>query len=315
MEDLKEVCRTIPHVRNLAKHYGMSVPEMTAELKRQGIIRFTRHEDVDWSDLDAKYQEAGTMPALARMLGTTEKITYKELRARGVQLRPPGHLKGQKKSQAWRDASAKHWDDPAWREEQRQKWLERMPSMRGTGTTSPLEQLLQDTLKQARISFATHQPLLGRFIVDILITQKPVAVEADGSSHLLKAARQKDAHRDETLAQAGYQVVRITYRDIADDPDACVQRLIREAGLTAEDEPAFVIGSDSEALAELGRQRWDNPQWRAQHTAKLSTGQKRRRARERQKQMVVQSGLHEPREDMQRSAEMTDPAARNQGGE
>jgi very-short-patch-repair endonuclease len=307
MEDLKEVCLAIPHVRNLAKHYSVTVPEMTTELKRQGILRHTRTEDVDWSDLEAKYQEAGTMPALARVLGTTEKITYGELVRRGIQQRRPGHVKGQKKSDAWREASAEHWDDPAWREEQRQKWLERLPGMRGTGSTSPLEQLLHEALQEARISFATHQPFFGKYIVDVLITQKPVIVEADGSSHLLRAAREKDARRDADFRENGYEVVRITYREIADDVDGCVQRLIRTAGLTVEDEPTFVISSDAEAKGALSRQRWSDPERRSRHTAALTGAQRSRRHRERQKQMMVQSGLHEPREDVQRPAETTGP--------
>lgn len=308
MDDLREVCRTIPHVRNLAKHYGVTVPEMTAEMKRQGIIRFTRREDVDWSDLESKYQEAGTMPALARMLGTTERITYKELVARGIQQRRPGHVKGQKKSETWRQASREHWDDPEWREEQRQKWLERLPGMRGTGSTSPLEERLQDALRKARISFATHQPFLGRYIVDLLITQKPVIVEADGSSHLLKAAREKDALRDEHLRQHGYEVFRITYREIADDADGSVQRLIGHAGLVPEDNPVFVISSDAEAKGILSRQRWADPERRAEHSAALSAAQRQRRHRERQEQQrMVQSGLHEPREDVQSDPETRSP--------
>ena len=310
MEDLKEVCQRIPHVRNLAKHYGVTVTEMSAEMKRQGIIRFTRREDVDWSDLERKYQEAGTMPALARMLGTTERITYKELVARGVQQRRPGHVKGQKKSEAWREASRQHWDDPEWREQQRQKWLERLPAMRRqAGGTSPLEKLLHDALQRARISFATHQPLLGRFIVDVLITQMPVVVEADGNTHLLKSAREKDAQRDAALRQAGYEVVRFTYREIGDDADGCVQRLIDNAGLTAEDNPVFVISSDAEAIGELWRQKWADSEHRAERTAALTGAQRQRRYRERQRQKMVQSGLHEPREDVQSDPEMRSPGA------
>ena len=297
MSDLKEVCQSVHHVRNLARHYGVTISEITAEMKRQGIIRHMRREDVDWGDLEAKYAEAGTMPALARMLGTTEKITYGELRRRGIQQRPPGHVKGQQKSATWRENSAKHWEDPEWREEQRQKWLRRLPEMRGTGSTSPLEELLHESLRKARISFATHQPILGRFIVDVLITQKPVIVEADGSSHLHRAAVRKDAERDVVTGQAGYQTVRIPYRQIADDPDECVSRLMREAGLTPEDNPVFVISSDAEAKGTLSRQRWADPERAAEHRRKLAEGQRRRRERERQ--TMSQSGLHEPREDMQ----------------
>jgi very-short-patch-repair endonuclease len=305
MDDLTEVCKSVHHVRDLAKHYGVSVPEIKAEMKRQGILRHTRREDVDWGDdaeLGAKYQQAGSMPALARMLGTTESITYDELRNRGIKLRPRGHLKGQKKSRAWREASAKHWDDPAWRDEQRQKWLQRLPEIRGTGSTSALEESLHESLRKARISFATHQPLLRRFIVDVLITQKPVAVEADGLSHLLKAARGKDAARDAVLQDAGYQVVRFTYRQIADDPDECVAELIRVADLVPEENPVFVISSDAEAMGMLTRQRWQDPEWAEQARAKIAQGQRRRRDREWQ--MMSQSGLHGPREDMQSYPEM-----------
>jgi very-short-patch-repair endonuclease len=307
MSDLLEVCKTVHHTRDLARHYQVTVPEMVAEMKRQGVILHTRREDVAWGDLQAKYDAAGTMPALARMLRTTERITYRELTQQGIELRSPGHLKGQRKSDTWRAASAEHWEDPAWRDEQRQKWLRRLPAMRGTGSTSPLEELLHESLRKARISFATHQPILGRFIVDVLITQKPVIVEADGSSHLHRAAVRKDAERDAVTAAAGYQTVRIPYRRIADDPDGCVQRLILEAGLVPEDDPAFVISSDAEAKGALSRRRWADPERAAEHRRKMADGQRRRRERERQ--MMSQSGLHEPREDMQSSPEMRLPPA------
>ena len=285
MEDLREVCLTVHHIRDLARHYGISITEMAAEMKRQGIIRHTRREDVDWGDLEAKYQEAGTMPALARMLGTTEKITYGELRRRGIQQRSPGHVKGQKKSDAWREASAVHWEDPGWRAEQRRKWLERLPTMRRGSGTSPLEQLLHDTLRNSRISFATHQPLLGRFIVDVLISQKPVVIEADGYSHRVRSALEKDALRDAALRQAGYEVFRVTYRELADDPAGCVSRLVSAAGLAPEDDPAFVISSDREAMSilmkELMREHWNDPERAAEHRRNMSAGQRRRRERER----------------------------------
>ena len=333
MEDLREACRTIPHVRNLAKHYGITVPEMTAELKRQGILRFTRREDVDGSDLDRQYQEAGTMPALARMLGTTERITYRELVNRGIQQRRPGHVKGQKKSEAWREASREHWDDPEWREEQRQKWLERLPGMQAARLGgSPLEKFLHNALRKAGISFSTQQRILNRYLADILITQKPVVIEADGNMHLHAKSRIRDAERDRAMREAGYLVFRFTGKPIANDPDGCIRQVIEQAGLTSDAEPVFDIRNgmtgannprwkggkqewvcavcgetfmswkrgygktpttcSKECQGELIRRLWDDPEWAAQ------TQQRRRESRER-KQMVVQSGLHEPREDMQ----------------
>ena len=254
MADLREVCRTIPHVRNLAKHYGISVSEMTGEMKRQGIIRFTRREDVDWSDLESKYREAGTMPALARMLGTTEKITYSELVRRGIQQRRPGHVKGQKKSEAWREASRQHWDDPEWREEQRQKWLERLPGMQAARLGgSPLEKLLHRALRKAGISFSTQKRLLDRYLADILVTQKPVVIEADGSMHLHADSRKRGAERDAALREAGYLVFRFGGKLIVNDPDGCIRKVVEEAGLVADTEPVFDIRNGM-----LGA---DNPRW------------------------------------------------------
>jgi len=333
MEDLREVCRTIPHVRNLAKHYGITVSEMTAEMKRQGIIRFTSREDVDWGDLEAKYQEAGTMPALARALGTTEKITYNELIRRGIQQRKPGHVKGQKKSESWREKSREHWDDPDWREEQRQKWLERLPGMQAARLGgSPLEKHLHNALRKAGISFSTQQRILNRYLADILITQKPVVIEADGNMHLHAKSRVRDAERDAAMREAGYIVFRFTGKPIVNDPDECIRQVIEQAGLTPDAEPVFDIrngmtgannprwiGGKQEWVCEVCceffvswkrgygkapktcskkcqgewmRRQWADPERAAQM-------QQRRRESREQRQMMVQSGLHEPREDMQ----------------
>jgi very-short-patch-repair endonuclease len=325
MEDLQEVCRTIPHVRNLAKHYGISTAEMAAEMKRQGIIRYTRREDVDWADLDAKYQEAGSMPALARMLGTTEKITYGELVRRGIQLRPRGHLKGQKKSGAWRAASAQHWDDPAWREEQRQRWLERLPSMQASRNGgSPLELYLHRALRKAGISFSTQRQLLGRYVVDILITQKPVVIEADGNMHLHAKARERDALRNAAMQEAGYEVYRFPGRPICTDADGCIRQVIEAAGLIRDAEPVYDIRN---GLMAEANPRWKGgkPEWTCAKCGKrfrayLRNGKPpvtcgrdcqgkwqsetgasvaNRAPWGTKRQMVVQSGLHEPREDVQ----------------
>jgi very-short-patch-repair endonuclease len=282
-DDLSTVCQRIPGARNLAVHYGVSVTEMSAELKRQGIIKFNKRDDVDWGDdLEAAYWAAGSVPALARKLGTTEKITYKELKNRGIQLRPRGHLKGQEKSQSWREASAKHWDDPAWREQQRQKWLERLPSMRGIGKASRPEMLLREALRNARISYTANAPLHDdHYWVDILIHQEPVVIEADGSSHYLKSAREADAKRDADLADDGYTVIRMQYQDIDADAFECVQRVIRDFGLTPEDNPVFVDRDDKQIFGErIARLRENDPEHRKQWLTNLREGQQRRRERE-----------------------------------
>ena len=298
ISDLSEVCKTVPNPRELARHYGVTVSEVTAELKRQGIVKFTRRDQVDWTGLEELYEKLQSVPAVAMELSTTVKIVWREMKTRGIERRPRGHVKGQKKTQSWREASAKHWDDPDWREEQRQKWLERLPSMRGTGRTSPPEEFLQNALRKANISFTANLPLLGgRYTVDIHIEQKPVIIEADGSSHWLPEARRKDAQRDEELKSSGYQVFRFSYRELDDDADKCVRYVIDSAGLLAEEDPVFITRSDKEAFGDRVNQLRKDPEWRARWIMKLREGQQRRR--EREQQDMIQSGLHEPREDMQ----------------
>ena len=67
---------------------------------------------------------------------------------------------------------------------------------------------LHRALRKAGISFSTQQPLLGRYVADILITQKPVVIEADGNMHLHAKSRERDAQRDADMRAAGYKVYR-----------------------------------------------------------------------------------------------------------
>ena len=153
---------------------------------------------------------------LARHYGVRYYTVREELVRQGIPLKPRGHVKGQKKSEAWREASRKHWDDPEWREEQRKKWLERLPGMQAAPHGgSPLERLLHRALRKAGISFSTQRQILGRYLADILITQKPVVIEADGNMHLHAKSRERDAQRDADMREAGYEVFRFTGKPIA----------------------------------------------------------------------------------------------------
>jgi very-short-patch-repair endonuclease len=177
-----------------------------------------------------------------------------EMERQGIPIRPRGHVKGQKKSETWREASRKHWDDPAWREEQRKKWLERLPGMQAPPNGgSPLERLLHRALRKAGISFSTQRQLLSRYIADILITQKPVVIEADGNMHLHAKTRERDAQRDADMRDAGYEVFRFTGKPIANDADGCIRQVIEEARLTPDTEPVFDIRNGMTAEA--------NPKW------------------------------------------------------
>ena len=302
-----------------------------------------------WKNLREDYERIGNLNELARFYGRRNTTVRAELVRQGIPLKPRGHVKGQKKSEAWREASRKHWDDPEWREEQRKKWLERLPSMQAPRHGgSPLETFLHRALRKAGISFSTQQPLLGRYVADILITQKPVVIEADGNMHLHAKSRERDAQRDADMRAAGYEVYRFAGGVICKDADDCIRQVIEAAGLTPDAEPVFDIrngltaeanprwkGGKKEWTCEVcGNTFWSWPrgygkpcrtcsrecqtEWQRRTRASVATRGPRKDSRDpalaeqraaeirarwaaedRETQMVIQSGLHEPREDVQ----------------
>lgn len=217
-------------------------------------VETERRASGDWSHLQEDYERIGSLNRLARFYGTRNATVREELVRQGIPLKPRGHVKGQKKSEAWREASRKHWDDPEWREEQRRKWLERLPSMQASRNGgSPLEHYLQRALRKEGISLSTQRQLLGRYVVDILVTQKPVVIEADGNMHLHAAQRAKDARRDADMRAAGYEVYRFHGSAICSDADGCIRQVIEAVGLVRDAEPVYDIRNG--LLAEA------NPRW------------------------------------------------------
>ena len=310
-----------------------------------------RRASGDWSKLREDYERLGTAKALQRLYGVRYYTIREEMERQGIPIKPRGHVKGQKKSEAWREASRKHWEDPEWREEQRKKWLDRLPSMQASRNGgSPLEIYLHRALRKEGISFSTQRQLLGRYVCDILVTQKPVVIEADGNMHLHVAARERDAQRDADMRAAGYEVYRFPGKLICTDADECIRQVIEAAGLVADAEPVYDIRNGLMAEANPrwagGKQEWTckNPscgkvflawkrgygkepqccsrdcqtEWQRITRASVATRGPRRDSRNpehaerraaeirerwaaenREHQMVVQSGLHEPREDVQ----------------
>lgn len=288
----------------------------------------TERRASDWSNLREDYERIGNLNRVARLYHTRNTTVRAELIRQGIPLKPRGHVKGQKKSDAWREASRQHWDDPAWREEQRKKWLERLPGMQAPRNGgSPLEIYLHRALRKAGISFSTQRQILGRYVCDILITQKPVVVEADGNMHLHAAQRVKDAQRDADMRAAGYLVFRFPGGEICRDADACIRSVVEAADLKQDAEPVFDIRNGLMAEANPrwkgGKPEWTcancgikfraylrngkprttcgqacQKEWQSKTRASV-TGRGPRKDSRRPRQMVLQSGLHEPREDVQ----------------
>lgn len=313
-----------------------------------GSVETGRGASADWGNLREDYERLGSATALARHYGVRYYTVREEMVRQGIPVRSRGHVKGQKKSEAWREASRKHWDDPEWREEQRKKWLERLPAMQASRNGgSPLELMLHLALRKAGISFSTQRAILGRYVADILITQKPVVIEADGNMHLHAGARERDAQRDAAMRDDGYEVYRFPGKAIAADADGCIRQVIAAAGLTQDAEPVFDIRNglmaDANPRWKGGKPEWIcancgatfrswprgygkpcitcsrecQTEWQRKTRASVANRGPRRDSRspelaarrvaeirarwaaESERQMVVQSGLHGPREDVQ----------------
>lgn len=138
----------------------------------------------------------------------------------------------------------------------------------GVLAVSSTEALLNKAFRKLSISFSTQQCLLGRgwrdvgYHVDILITQRPVVVEADERYHSVqREQREHDAAKDAALRAAGYQVFRFDEQQIGTDADACALLVAEQAGLVPEDDPVFIIrklmsGPDSPTW-KGGKPGWD----------------------------------------------------------
>src|SRR6185312_12417715 len=74
---------------------------------------------------------------------------------------------------------------------------------------TPIERRLHDALMEVGIGFSTQRRVVGRYVVDILVNQAPVVIEADGVLHRIHPeAQARDAIRDAAHEAAGYRVFR-----------------------------------------------------------------------------------------------------------
>jgi very-short-patch-repair endonuclease len=118
--------------------------------------------------------------------------------------------------------------------------LERSPGRRGAArlgatlrlesepgpTRSEAEQRLLALLHAARLAPTEVNARVGRYEVDALWRPQRLVVEVDGYAyHSTRTAFERDRLRDSELQAAGYRVVRVTWRQLVDEPEAFVARL------------------------------------------------------------------------------------------
>jgi very-short-patch-repair endonuclease len=65
-------------------------------------------------------------------------------------------------------------------------------------------------------SFRRQRPILN-FIVDFVCMPLKLVIEVDGYSHFLDDVLMKDSIKDETLKEAGYEIVRFTDKQVLTD--------------------------------------------------------------------------------------------------
>ena len=95
-------------------------------------------------------------------------------------------------------------------------------------TRSEAEELLLGLVRRAQLPNPRANALVGRYEVDMLWRSEGLAVEVEGYAyHSSPRAFERDRRRDAELAAAGLRLLRVTWRQIVDEPEAVVARITR----------------------------------------------------------------------------------------
>jgi very-short-patch-repair endonuclease len=93
-------------------------------------------------------------------------------------------------------------------------------------TRSEGEERLRALLRAARLPMPRTNVRIGRWEVDALWQEQRLVVEIDGYKfHRTRAAFERDRRKDAELLTLGYRVIRITWRQLVDEPHAVVATL------------------------------------------------------------------------------------------
>ncbi|MGI8921973.1 MAG: DUF559 domain-containing protein [Solirubrobacteraceae bacterium] len=93
-------------------------------------------------------------------------------------------------------------------------------------TRSEAERRMINLVRSARLPSPAANARIGGHEVDLVWRHDRLVVEVDGYAfHATRAAFERDRVRDAELQAAGYRVIRVTWRQIAEEPAAVVARL------------------------------------------------------------------------------------------
>jgi very-short-patch-repair endonuclease len=95
-------------------------------------------------------------------------------------------------------------------------------------TRSEAERRLLGLIRKAGIPPPRTNVRIGRYEVDLLWRAERLIVEVDGYAyHSTRVAFERDRVRDAELQAAGFRVIRITWRQIVEEPLAVAARIAR----------------------------------------------------------------------------------------
>jgi very-short-patch-repair endonuclease len=93
-------------------------------------------------------------------------------------------------------------------------------------TRSEAERRLLDLVRAAQLPLPRVNERVGAYEVDLLWADTRVIVEVDGYAfHSSRTAFERDRRRDADLSARGFSVIRVTWRQIVDEPAVVVARI------------------------------------------------------------------------------------------
>ncbi len=95
---------------------------------------------------------------------------------------------------------------------------------------TPAEQKLWSHLRNRQLNnlkFRRQHPI-EKFIIDFYCAEAKLCIEVDGDSHAEPDQIKYDQARTEWLTEEGYRVIRFTNREVFNQMDAVIERIIEE---------------------------------------------------------------------------------------
>ena len=93
-------------------------------------------------------------------------------------------------------------------------------------TRSEAEERLLTLIRSAELPAPETNIRIGRHEVDLVWRDQRLIVEVDGFRfHSSRSAFERDRRRDAELGTLGFRVMRVTWRQIVDEPQALIARL------------------------------------------------------------------------------------------